>query len=277
MSSSPCDYLSQHFSVRVWWVKRWCLPAGWRWEGPRRRPFTTVWYVLDGALAAQQEDRHFRLGPEHLIVIPPGAQTFSWNDADRELRYLSLGCELLLDEVDLFASREPVVVQQRLPESLVSLWVEMEPVFEQYLASKDPFDFLELTGLTQAWWARLWRLLRIDLSLGSSIHPCLSQALRWMRENMHRRISLREVACQVHLSPGYLRDLFRSELDTNYTATLRRMRMTQAKALLLDSSYSVSQVARYVGYSDVHHFSRAFTRYESLTPSAFREANRRGI
>ncbi len=127
-------------------------------------------------------------------------------------------------------------------------------------------------------WAMLCAELDIDLyEIPAQGHPCLAKALCWMRENLHRKITVSDVADTVHLSPGYLRDLFRLHTGTSFSQTLRKMRLTQAKHLLMNPHVSIAEVAERVGYSNVHSFSRAFTANEAITPSEYRGACRKGM
>ena len=47
--------------------------------------------------------------------------------------------------------------------------------------------------------------------------------------------------------------------------------MEQAKRLLLDSRYKISDISSRVGYSDGHYFGKSFKKYSGLSPSEYRE------
>ena len=51
-----------------------------------------------------------------------------------------------------------------------------------------------------------------------------------------------------------------------------RTRVERAKQLLSDSSRTVSDVAREVGYDDAGYFSRVFKKVTGRTPVAYRKA-----
>lgn len=52
------------------------------------------------------------------------------------------------------------------------------------------------------------------------------------------------------------------------------LRIQHAKELLLNTRYSIAKIAEYCGFSDIHHFFRAFRQHEDLTPLTFRNRNR---
>ena len=53
---------------------------------------------------------------------------------------------------------------------------------------------------------------------------------------------------------------------------LRELRMDEARGLLLYSQRSVTQVARYLGFPEIHGFSREFSRHFGFPPSALHHA-----
>ena len=57
---------------------------------------------------------------------------------------------------------------------------------------------------------------------------------------------------------------------TTYRILLERVRMSRAKALMVSTEASLTEIAFMVGYSDPAHFTRAFRRSFEETPSDFR-------
>ena len=50
-----------------------------------------------------------------------------------------------------------------------------------------------------------------------------------------------------------------------------RVKIEQANFLLTDTNKSVSEIARELGFSDNHNFSRTYKRLTGLTPSEYRD------
>ena len=50
-----------------------------------------------------------------------------------------------------------------------------------------------------------------------------------------------------------------------------KLKMAEAKKLLIEDSLSVSSVSDILGYSSVHNFSRAFKKAYSFSPAYYRE------
>lgn len=96
-----------------------------------------------------------------------------------------------------------------------------------------------------------------------------------MRDNLHRRLSLGEIARAAQLSPVHLRRIFKRETGVPPMQYLRALRIERAKELLESSSLSVKEIAAEVGTGDVSHFVRNFKKSSGTAPTAHRACRRR--
>lgn len=99
-------------------------------------------------------------------------------------------------------------------------------------------------------------------------------AITHMRDNLHRTLSLGEIARFAQLSPGHLRRLFQRETGMPPVQYLGALRMERAKELLESSSLSVKEIAAAIGTGDVSHFVRNFKKALGTTPTAHRALRR---
>jgi AraC family transcriptional regulator of arabinose operon len=97
-------------------------------------------------------------------------------------------------------------------------------------------------------------------------------ALRYVHDNLDRRLPVSEIAAQVHVSTRHLTRLFTEYAGTSPAAYIEHARMDRARALLKDTALPIKAIAAQVGYPDVHHFTRAFCRRHNLAPAAFRKS-----
>ncbi len=104
--------------------------------------------------------------------------------------------------------------------------------------------------------------------------PRLQSVTAQMKRELHRELSLRELAASVNLSLSRLHHLFKAETGTTPAQYLRRLRMERARELLGSSSLSVKQVLMRVGARDRSHFEREFKRIYGLTPTQYRTSAR---
>ena len=99
----------------------------------------------------------------------------------------------------------------------------------------------------------------------------IEQAIRYMRQNFDKKIDMDELAERVFLSHSGLIWKFKQELNTTPSDYLRILRLRYAKQLLLNYSYSITEISELCGYSNPYYFTNAFHRYFGMSPSEFRK------
>lgn len=99
----------------------------------------------------------------------------------------------------------------------------------------------------------------------------IEEAMRYIRENYNRDISLDEVSREVNISPYYFSKLFKDSTEQNYIEYLTNLRMDKAKELLLTTDSSMKEICSMVGYADPNYFSRTFKKNIGVTPTEYKE------
>lgn len=99
----------------------------------------------------------------------------------------------------------------------------------------------------------------------------VKKAKDYIYKNYMHLLSLEELAEQVSLNPVYFGTLFKKETGDTVINFLIEYRMEQAKQLLKNINYHVSEIARLVGYDDERHFSKQFKKRVGITPKEYRK------
>jgi len=92
--------------------------------------------------------------------------------------------------------------------------------------------------------------------------------------NLGKPQSVKRLAAQLRLSPSHFGHLFKKETGQGFRTFLREVRMTRAENMLQDPTLRVKEIAAAVGYVDVSHFSRDFSRRYGHPPSQSRGPSR---
>lgn len=95
-------------------------------------------------------------------------------------------------------------------------------------------------------------------------------ALQFIRENVSRAIQVRDIVRATHLSHRTLNDRFYRECGTSILRQLTVSRITHISRLLRETSLSVGEIARMVGFDTDRHFARYFRRATEMTPQEYR-------
>lgn len=99
------------------------------------------------------------------------------------------------------------------------------------------------------------------------------KAIQYIAVHYGGRITLKDMAGELHLSPNYLCELFKRHTGKNLMEYVTEYRMQKAKSYLNHVEYKVADVAEMVGYKEAKYFSSAFKKEYGITPLEYR--NRR--
>ncbi|CAM4175078.1 response regulator transcription factor [Lederbergia lenta] len=105
----------------------------------------------------------------------------------------------------------------------------------------------------------------------TNLSPKIIQAVKFINENFNNEnVSLQLISDYVELSPAYFSRTFKEETGSSFVQYLTKMRMEKAKILLGNPYFKSYEVADAVGYIDYSHFSKAFKKYNEISPNEYR-------
>lgn len=107
--------------------------------------------------------------------------------------------------------------------------------------------------------------------------PPVASAKEFAHARAAERISTRDAARHVNLSAVYFCKVFKSATGMTFTEFLNRIRVEKAKKLLLDPFARVTEVAYASGFRAIPHFNSVFKKCAGLSPTAWRQAQRREL
>lgn len=95
--------------------------------------------------------------------------------------------------------------------------------------------------------------------------------LDYIYENLHRKITLEQLAQHVQLSPTYLSKLFHKEVGLTISSYITKKRIETAENMLRFSDYSCLEISDYLCFSSESHFIHSFKKHTGYTPKNYRE------
>jgi LacI family transcriptional regulator len=96
-------------------------------------------------------------------------------------------------------------------------------------------------------------------------------AIRFIRSHSKDVIQVNDVVNVVPLSRRVLEKRFRSILGHSIFDEIRRVRVEQIIQMLAETEMSVSEIAQVLGFPDVAHVSRYFSKEKGMSPLAYRK------
>lgn len=101
--------------------------------------------------------------------------------------------------------------------------------------------------------------------------PFVVQGLKWIRAHLADGISAVSLAKGIGYSPTALQQRFVRALGATVSETVRQLRLSAAKDLLIGTSLSVDEIAHKCGFSCTSHLCLRFREAEGVTPLVYRK------
>ena len=114
-------------------------------------------------------------------------------------------------------------------------------------------------------------LVQLSKEQGQKKQP-VQLAYRYIEENIRRQIYLKEVADYVHLNPSYFSVLFKEQTNMTFSEYVTRVRIQQAKQLLVTTNLPIAEIAEESGYQTAKYFNKIFKENEGVTPGTYRKS-----
>lgn len=96
----------------------------------------------------------------------------------------------------------------------------------------------------------------------------IDRILYYIWGNWTRRVTLDNLAQELHFRPDYICKYFKKKTGVNLVDYILQYKVLKARALL-GAGESVSAVAEQLGFSSDSHFSKTFKKYTNISPSSF--------
>ena len=104
----------------------------------------------------------------------------------------------------------------------------------------------------------------------------IQTALAYARENLHRPLTVPDLAEAARLSPRQFSRAFHAETGQSPAKAIENLRVEAARSLMEQSRHPIDMVARQTGFSDRDHMRRAFLRNFGQPPQVLRRQARHG-
>jgi AraC-like DNA-binding protein len=105
---------------------------------------------------------------------------------------------------------------------------------------------------------------------GGDAHQQLQPALAFVADHYRETITLEQIAGTMHVSSSRARHLFKEATSVGFKEYVTKLRLAEAKRLLLNSKINICEVASAVGYTNIHQFYKVFHRYSRMSPADYR-------
>ena len=139
--------------------------------------------------------------------------------------------------------------------------------------SKTPRELDELHAEVAMDYARRMKKLRKDKICSIHVVRCID----YIHDNLHSRITIKELAEFVELEPSYLSRLFKKETGVAVSEYIQQLKIEAAQNMLLYSDFTPARISTILAFPDQSYFTQVFKKYTGVTPRKFQSMHLREI
>ena len=103
------------------------------------------------------------------------------------------------------------------------------------------------------------------------MESCSISSVKYISDHYDQPITVQELAEIENYNVTYYNDWFKEQTGFSPHLYLRYVRINKAKELLIETDFSIMEIAVMVGYSSNSTLTRAFHSLTGMTPKAYRE------
>ena len=227
----------------------------------KSRITSTFLYVINGNYSYAMKNETFDVGSGEFAYIPKGAE-YVYNITGEDVRAIQV-------EFDLYSTENG-------EKTLVTF--SNKPIKLPYV--KEAKDLLEdmlgeNLGNTYMTLSILYRLLSLffdnayNMSVKDANRRKIIPASEYINKNMRFNVSVDELAEMCGLSTPHFRRLFRSLTGKSPIKYKNQVLMKSACKILKSETMNVSEIADFLGFTDVYTFSQTFKNEIGVSPTKY--------
>jgi AraC-like DNA-binding protein len=275
------EELAQYFAntpLALYSVYRTQLEANRVYGGHVDKPTARcgVLIALDGEAEFLFDDESYLLAPGKVLIGGAGRR-LEIIAGERGFRYCLVHYLPVLVDSDkalLDRSEESAAAEGRIrePRDIAFLEAALAPellrLVDSLLEADSSPDFMNLLEKKSIFYQIIANVLQSERhGQNKESYPVIEDAIQYIQTHFTEPITLATLAERYKLKAKYFSHLFTKYTGMGPIDYLIHYRMNKAQEWLQTKQFSVSAVARSVGYADPYYFSRLFKKYKGIAPS----------
>lgn len=228
-------------------------------------PFWRFYYNFEKGHRVVFNETSFDLTPEHIMLIP-----------DHQL-FDSVGTTPVPHFWMAFTPVRRIDIRQPVPILLKPEQYELDlihKITDLYSAHGECSDKTRTFHLSLALLSIV--LSRSDLKWQSGTAPKMEQASRYIESQYASAISIRKTAQAAGMSHATFIRAFKNYQGVTPVSFLIQIRVRQVADLLVNTSFTIEEIAEQSGFPNRAYMSRVFRKITGSPPACFRKAHKNG-
>ncbi len=227
-------------------------------------------YVVSGKGILILNKKEYHLGKGAIFFIPRQTDAIYFPDKEDPWHYRWLGFDG--EKADEYLSYLGIDIDNPIVYDNNKKYLKH---FNAIVTNHEERGLLDIQALGCAYQLFGEMLLsKEEVSGISTVKATVEQAKAFINNNYQFDITIKDIARNAKTAPNYLSTIFHREEGMSTKKYLTKVRMENAKQLLLTGHFKIKEVAERVGYDNQLHFSAQFRSYYGKSPlTMLKEAN----
>ena len=249
--------------------------------------FFELCYVEQGCVELLLTDERVELSEGEVILIQPGVRhTYASPSGNKSRAFVicfeSSTCALraisgmkFSSDVQLADNMKHIIEESKMTFRMNEKeQLEVLPcaVFGGQQAILLQLDYLLITLIRRTSLLENSNVVFLD---GDNFYGELAEIIiRYFKNNLHERLSLEDISSRFNYSRSHLCKSFKEQTGEPLIVCFTKLKMEEAKRLLIESDLSVGEISSSLGYPESKYFCALFKKYAGATPGTYRRSFR---
>ena len=221
-----------------------------------------ITYIIEGKARYTIDDVTYNLGKGDLLFLSEGVKKEAVVSPRNLMRCYTVNFSQLAQLSKSQLPSFPVIANIGLRQDLINLFRELSMCWMEqqngYIMKSRALLILVLHRLSE--------ILIYDVNSDPGDYR-ISKITQTIDKNYSDKLTVKDLAEQVHLDDVYFGHLFKKETGMTVHQYINLIRVQKAESLLQSGTYKIFEVADQCGFSDAFHFHKVFKSVRGFPPS----------
>lgn len=114
------------------------------------------------------------------------------------------------------------------------------------------------------------KVLRINSNMKERVEKDLAQkVINFIKQNLYRNLTFEEICKENLVGETHLKILFKEQMGISVMRFYKKLKIEEAKKLIRNADYNITQISNMLNYSSIHYFSKDFKKTVNMTPTEY--------
>ena len=231
------------------------------------KSYTTILVVLEGRGVISFDDSKFNVKAGNVLYVPPCNRY----EVKPQEKYSFKYCWLNLDGEDF---------KQYFQEksNYVNYYIEtlyfdkISFIMTKFIMENKQEEVSEKSLLSLTF--TIIHLLEHEQQEKNAVDDYVEKIVSLINENFENpAFNIKKISQMMHLSHPWLCSIFKKRMNMTMQQMLINLRLSKAEHMLINTDYSVNNIAFVCGFNNALYFSNTFKKVYGLSPINFRKTN----